>query len=101
MSAGQLSAGTVVEVKCLFAIDAIAAVYRADPANWRKSGNVTLAIVRHDKRLLDHLRVERFGPASVGPDLSPILRSKPRSNSRASGEIDLSHFIAQSIQAAM
>ena len=31
MSAGQLGAGSVFEVKCLFAIDAIAAVYRAEP----------------------------------------------------------------------
>jgi hypothetical protein len=30
MRANQLGAGTVFEVKCLFAIDAIAAVYRAD-----------------------------------------------------------------------
>ena len=36
MGAAQLSAGTVFEVKCLFAIDAIAAVYRAAPLNWRK-----------------------------------------------------------------
>lgn len=31
MSAGQLSAGTVFAAKCLFAIDAIAAVYGVDP----------------------------------------------------------------------
>ena len=36
MSADPLDAGTVFEVKCLFAIDAIAAVYRADPASWDK-----------------------------------------------------------------
>jgi hypothetical protein len=30
MSAGQLGAGTVFEVKCLFAIDPIAAVYGAE-----------------------------------------------------------------------
>ena len=34
MSAGQLSARTVFEVKCLFAIDAIAAVYGADLARF-------------------------------------------------------------------
>jgi hypothetical protein len=32
MNAGELSTGTVFEVKCLFAIDAIAAVYSAEPA---------------------------------------------------------------------
>jgi hypothetical protein len=32
MSVGELSAETVFEMKCLFAIDAIAAVYRADLA---------------------------------------------------------------------
>ena len=31
MSAGQLGARTVFEVKCRFAIDAIADVYRAEP----------------------------------------------------------------------
>ncbi len=34
MSAVQLDAGTVFEVKCLFAIDAIAAVYSVDPARF-------------------------------------------------------------------
>ena len=37
MSADRLSAGTVFEVKCLFAIDAIAAVYRADPAGFENA----------------------------------------------------------------
>jgi len=32
MGAGRSSAGTVFEVKCPFAIDPIAAVYRAGPA---------------------------------------------------------------------
>ena len=36
MTAGQLNAGTAFEVKCPFAIDAIAAGYRADPARWGK-----------------------------------------------------------------
>jgi len=37
MTAGQSSAETAFEVKCPFAIDAIAAGYRAaDPARWGK-----------------------------------------------------------------
>lgn len=34
ISADRLGAGTVFEVKCLFAIDAIAVVYRADSARF-------------------------------------------------------------------
>ncbi len=36
MTVDQLSAGTAFEVKCPFAIDAIAAGYRAGPASWGK-----------------------------------------------------------------
>jgi hypothetical protein len=43
MSAGQLGEGTVFEVKCLFAIDAIAAVYVGDEA----SDHITFATPFH------------------------------------------------------
>jgi hypothetical protein len=43
MSAGQLSAGTVFEVKCLFAIDAIAAVYRAALAGFENAPGTSLS----------------------------------------------------------
>jgi hypothetical protein len=46
MTVGQLSAGTAFEVKCPFAIDAIAAGYRADLARWGKHREVRGSVCR-------------------------------------------------------
>ncbi len=71
MSAGQVSARTVFEVKCLFAIDAIAAVYRADPARFEHAARTKLygLCSRYWRRL------ERRRPP-LRPRLSLIRRRK-------------------------
>jgi hypothetical protein len=49
ISADRLGAGTVFEVKCLFAIDAIAVVYRADSAHF-ESGPTRKPIRNSDQQ---------------------------------------------------
>jgi hypothetical protein len=45
MSTGQISAGTLFEVKCLLAIDAIAAAYRTEPPRF-ESGSMRERVER-------------------------------------------------------
>ena len=52
ISADRLGAGTVFEVKCLFAIDAIAVVYRANSARF-ESGPTRKPIRNSDQQSAD------------------------------------------------
>jgi hypothetical protein len=63
MSAAQLGVGTAFEVKCLFAIDAIAAVYRAGAPFFRGRRSLRDAAHRSigwlSSRLADVRQLER------------------------------------------
>jgi hypothetical protein len=61
MSAARLSARTGLKVKCLFAIDAIAAVYRADSARF-ENGSARLSELGSATHRADQLAaMQRLG----------------------------------------
>ena len=65
MNAGQLSAGTVFEVKCLFAIDAIAAVYRGESPRFENGSCASVLELESVIDRADGTRLRRFN--GVGP----------------------------------
>ena len=122
MTVGQLSAGTAFEVKCPFAIDAIAGVYRGDSAGQaiakRDTSRNAWPPAKLEKRRsrLDLKRDtpgrkatrtgSRFQGAKSAKTLVgkiPLTRCTGSRTQTAAlpSEIDLRRFIAQSIQAAI
>ena len=64
-STDQLGAGAVFEVKCLFAIDSIAAAYRADWAQRRCAAGVVVTPKRSEQNARAYLR---FHTLPLGTD---------------------------------
>ena len=85
MSAGQLSAGAVFEVKCLFAIDAIAAVYRAEQPRFEHAARTKWYghCYRYWRRLERRVRLcdpayRSFGRRKKPPGRRPPAQARPR-----------------------
>ena len=68
-SADQLSAGAVFEVKCLFAINSITAVYRADWARRPCAAGVVVTPKRAEQNARAHLRFHIFPLENRPPEL--------------------------------